>query len=140
MYDVSYTSLDDGQRKTIGRGSEYAARSMWRQTRVDSDTSHVIMAILIGRGSEYAARSMCSSGVSYKRMSDVSYKSQKLSDVSYTSLDDGHNTLHRGCLHHRAWLGVRCTVYVPPDGVDSDISHATMVTPAGTAGHTDRAA
>jgi hypothetical protein len=94
----------------------------------------------IGRGSEYAALSMCSSGVSYKRMSDVSYKSQKLSDVSYTSLDDGHNTLRRGCLHHRAWLGVRSTVYVPPDGVDSDISHATMVTPAGTAGHTDRAA
>jgi hypothetical protein len=65
---------------------------------------------------------------------------QKMSDVSYTSLDDGHNTLRRGCLHHRAWLGVRSTVYVPPDGVDSDISHAIMVTPAGTAGHTDRAA
>jgi hypothetical protein len=113
MSDVSYTSLDDGQRKAIGRGSEYAARSMWRQTRVDSDTSHVIMAILIGRGSEYAARSMCSSGVLYKSMSDVSYWT---------------------------WLGVRSTVFVPPDGVDSDTSHATMVTPAGTAGHTDRAA
>ena len=50
MSDVSYTSLDDGQRKAIGRGSEYAARSMWRQTRVDSDTSHVIMATLAGPG------------------------------------------------------------------------------------------
>ena len=94
----------------------------------------------IGRGSDCAGRSMCSSGVLYKRMSDVSYKSQKMSDVSYTSLDDGHNTLRRGCLHHRTWLRVPSTVYVPPDGVDSDISHAIMVTPAGTAGHTDRAA
>ena len=86
------------------------------------------------------AERILSSAETVHRCRQAQSTQQKMSDVSDTSLDNGHNTLRRGCLHHRAWLGVRSTVYVPPDGVDSDISHAIMVTLAGTAGHTDRAA